>query len=276
MTDIAAEIRPLDIDALARAFRSAEPFPHCAIDDFLAPEFADALAAAYPSFDEADALGLQFKALNEYRKIQITESERFPAPVRRLHELLAAPSFLEAMSAITGIDALAYDPALAGGGMHITGPHGRLDVHVDFNWNEALALHRRINLLLYLNPGWDPAWKGAVELWDADVRRRVHAFAPVHNRAVMFATSDRSFHGVEEVRCPEGRTRNSFAVYYYSSEPPEGYAGHDHSTIFKARPDEHLKRYVLMPAERAKGALREGRAKARNAKNKLKGLLGRG
>ncbi len=272
-------IRPLDIEGLARAFREAEPFPHVAIDDFLEPEFADALAAAYPSFEEAESLGLQFKAVNEYKKIQITESAKFPTPVQRLNEALASESFRADLSAITGIDELVYDPSLAGGGMHITGPHGLLDVHVDFNWNDELALHRRLNLLVYLNPGWQREWKGAVEIWDEAVQRRFHAFSPVHNRAVMFATSERSFHGVEEVVCPASRTRNSFAVYYYSSEPPEGYAGKNHSTIFKARPDEYLKKYVLMPANRARGALREGRAIAREAKNtakdKLKKLLDR-
>lgn len=268
-------IRPLDIERLTREFREATPFPHCKIDGFLEPAFADELAAAYPTFAEAERMGLQFKAVNEYKKIQITESEKFPDPVKRLNEALGAEGFREDLAAITGIEELVYDPALAGGGMHITGPHGRLDVHVDFNWNERLELHRRLNLLVYLNPGWDPAWKGAVEIWDEDVRTRHAAFPPVHNRAVMFATSERSFHGVEEVLCPEGRTRNSFAVYYYSSEPPEGYAGVNHSTIFKARPDERLKKYVLMPAERAKDAVRNPRSVARNAKNKLKDLLDR-
>ena len=39
--------------------------------------------------------------------------------------------------------------------MHITGPGGRLDVHVDFNFMEERQLHRRLNLLLYLNPTWN-------------------------------------------------------------------------------------------------------------------------
>lgn len=268
-------IRPLDIDALSKAFREAQPFPHIAIDEFLEPDFADAVAAAYPSFGEAEKLGLQFKAVNEYKKIQITESEKFPDPVGKLNELLGSEEFRSQLAQISGIDELSYDASLAGGGMHITGPHGLLDVHVDFNWSDQLEKHRRLNLLVYLNPEWRPEWKGAVEIWDDEVKTRFHAFAPVHNRAVMFATSERSFHGVEAVRCPEGHTRNSFAVYYYSAEPPDGYRGVNHSTIFRARPDEYLKKYVLMPTERAKGALREGRAMARDAKNKLKKLLDR-
>ncbi|MGE3636642.1 MAG: 2OG-Fe(II) oxygenase, partial [Sandaracinaceae bacterium] len=158
-------IRALDTERLAHEFRTAKPFPHCAIDGFLEPELADELARAYPSFETAESLGYTFKAVNEYRKIQITDSAKFPAPVQRLNEALASESFMKDLSVITGIDSLVYDEKLSGGGMHMTGAHGHLDVHVDFNWNDRLELHRRLNLLVYLNPGWRPEYYGAIELW---------------------------------------------------------------------------------------------------------------
>lgn len=48
--------------------------------------------------------------------------------MRRLNELLAAPRFIEDIEYITGIENLLYDAQLEGGGMHVTGPRGRLDV----------------------------------------------------------------------------------------------------------------------------------------------------
>jgi len=267
-------IRPLDVERLKREFRGAQPFPHLKIDGFLDDDFAAEVAAAYPDFDQAGSLGFEFAAVNEIGKIQITETAKFPGPVARLSEALASDAFRADLAEITGIEQLEWDEALAGGGMHLTRARGRLDVHVDFNFNERLKLHRRLNLLLYLNPVWETRWGGGVELWDTAVSTRHAVFGPKLNRAVLFETSDHSFHGVEEVRCPAHLTRNSFAVYYYSPEPPPGYAGRDHSTIFKARPDERLKKYVLMPAERARRALTEGGHKVRRAGEKL-GLLNR-
>ena len=266
-------IRPLDVDRLKREFRAAQPYPHAMIDGFLDEDFAREVAGAYPTFEEADALGFQFKAVNENRKVQITESEKFPDPVQRLNDALASPELRAQLSEIAGIDDLEYDATLAGGGMHMTGARGRLDVHVDFNYLSELKIYRRLNLLVYLNPVWQPQWGGGVEIWDREVQQRHAVFGPKLNRAVMFETSEHSFHGVEECTCPEDVSRNSFAVYYYTRTPAPGYAGVDHTTIFKARPDEKLKKYVLMPAERAKGVLVEGKHKLRRAKERLEGLL---
>ncbi len=265
-------IRPIDVERLAPAFREAKPFPHAMIDGFLDEAFADEVAAAYPSFGEAEKIGHQFVKVNELRKIQITESARFPGPVQRLNEALASREVREALAAVSGIDDLEYDDGLAGGGMHMTAAHGRLDVHVDFNFLESKAMYRRLNLLVYLNPGWRQSWGGAVELWDRDVKTRYALFEPKHNRAVLFETSEISFHGVTACACPEDVTRNSFAVYYYTKEPPPGYAGVAHSTIFKARPDERLKKYVLMPAETV---LDEGKQKLRRAKERVGRLIGK-
>lgn len=262
-------LRPMNDDRLAEAFQHAEPFPHIAIDDFLDPEFANELAAAYPTFAQAESQGQQFKAVNEYRKIQLSDSSKFPEPVKKLNELLASPEFIARIEHISGIPNLLPDPLLAGGGMHMTGPRGRLDVHVDFNLLEPQMLHRRLNLLVYLNPEWKREWGGAVEVWDEDVQIKHGAFPPRLNRVVMFATSEISFHGVEEVRCPVDRTRNSFAVYYYTKEAPPGYKGEEHTTIFKARPDEPLKKYVLMPAQELKNRAAEGSMLVRRAAKKL-------
>lgn len=243
------------------------------IDGFLDEDFANEVAAAYPTFEEADRLGQQFKAVNEMRKIQITDSAKFPDPVGRLNEALASEGFRSQLAQISAIDDLLYDDGLAGGGMHMTAAQGRLDVHVDFNFLEQKGLYRRLNLLVYLNREWQPSWGGGVEIWDREVQKRYAVFEPKHNRAVFFETSELSFHGVQECTCPSGVTRNSFAVYYYTEQAPAGYAGVAHSTIFKARPDERLKKYVLMPAEALLG---DQRHRIRRATERLARLMGRG
>jgi hypothetical protein len=251
-------ILPLDVDRLRHEWRTAQPFPHIKIEPFLDPDFAREVAASYPTFGTAKSLGHEFKFVNEVGKIQVTDSQRFPEPVQRLNAMLASPEFLDQMARISGIPRLLADPDLAGGGMHLTGPRGRLDVHVDFNYVEEKQLHRRMNLLLYLNETWDDAWGGGVELWDRKVKRRYQRFSPKLNRCVVFETSEISFHGVEQVTCPPQVARQSFATYYYTAEAPPGWTGEKHSTIFRARPDERLKGLVLMPAERLKRRVDRG------------------
>jgi len=243
-------------------FTAARPFPHIVIDNFIDPATACAVAAEYPTFDNAKALGFSFNAVNERKKIQITDQTRFPPHIKALSDFLASPAFLEDLSALTGIPKLLADPALFGGGMHMTGPHGRLDVHVDFNRGEG-ELYRRLNLLLYLNPEWDETWGGQVELWDPSVTHCALSSSPVLGRCLIFETSQISFHGVAPLKCPPDRVRRSFATYYYTKEPPPGGDVMMHGTLFRARPDEKLRRYVLMPAERlARGAVHSVRVGA--------------
>lgn len=264
-------VQPLDREALRRQYFNATPFPFVKIDNFLDPAFAEEVAKAYPSFDVAIGQGRTFKTVNEKKKVQITDPTLFPEPVKRLNEVLAASSLLFDLSYITGISRLLADPELRGGGMHVTGPGGRLDVHVDFNYFQDSKLHRRVNLLLYLNPVWEERWGGQVQLWDRGVTRCQHEFVPLLNRCVIFATSDKSFHGVRPVTREAPFPRQSFAAYYYTAEAPVDWKGTVHSTVFRARPEEKLRRYILMPAEAMRRNLRDG---ARRIKRGIKRLVG--
>ncbi len=265
-------IRPFDRDVLRQQFASAGPFPFVKIDEFLDQAFAKEVAAAYPAFEVATKNGRTFQSVNERKKVQVTNVELFPQPVRRLNELLASKEFLSDLSHITGIPRLLADEELVGGGMHITGPGGRLDVHVDFNYIESRKLHRRLNLLIYLNPTWDEGWGGHIQLWDKDVKTCVQAFTPALNRCVIFETNEISFHGVVPVTPEAPFPRISFATYYYTLEAPAGWKGVSHSTIFKARPDERLRAYVLMPAQQVRASLSSGvRRMKRGARRLLKG-----
>jgi Rps23 Pro-64 3,4-dihydroxylase Tpa1-like proline 4-hydroxylase len=262
-------VQPLDRDLLRRQYVSARPFPFVKIENFLEPSFAAAVAAAYPTFEDGQRQGMTFKAVNELKKVQITDSKLFPDSVARLNEALAAPEFLSDLSYITGIADLLADEELIGGGIHITGPGGRLDVHVDFNYLESRKLHRRINILLYLNPVWEEQWGGHIQLWDKDVKACWHSFAPLFNRCVIFETNEISFHGVTPVTTASPHPRISFAGYYYTREAPANYDGGVHSTIFKARPDERLRGYVLMPAESLQRRVASGVDKLRQHVKRL-------
>jgi hypothetical protein len=267
----AVMIRELDIESLKKQFDSAKPFRHVVLENFLEPEFAREVAASYPPYQQSVALGDQFQAVNEKLKVQITDGTKFPAPVKRLAEALASKAFTDTLAEMSGIKDLLWDDGFAGGGMHQTARSGRLDVHVDFNWLQEKNLYRRLNLLLYLNPEWDSAWGGDVELWDQDVKVRHQSVSPKLNRCLIFETSEISYHGVTPVHCPPGVSRQSFAVYYYTKNPP-AHAAASHSTIFRARPDERIRKHILMPAERLQ---RRALGAVRSARQRVKRFIGR-
>jgi 2OG-Fe(II) oxygenase superfamily len=264
------ELAAIDFDAVRDRMQQARGFPHFCIDGFLDPAFAEEVHDAFPSYAEARRIGHTFSAVNEKRKTQITDGRLFPAPIRRLHELLASDEFVATMTHISGIPGLVADPLLVGGGIHETNHGGRLDVHVDFNVHPASALFRRLNILIYFNKGWRDEDGGVLDLWDADVRHCVGRFTPVFNRAAGFATSATSWHGVTPVTCPPGQMRKSFAAYYYTAEPPPGWDGAVRSTVFRARPEERWKGKVGMPIEDFVQATRN---RVGAAKRRLRDLL---
>ncbi|HEX6245806.1 MAG TPA: 2OG-Fe(II) oxygenase [Polyangiales bacterium] len=251
-------IKPFDREKIRQQFQSAGPFRWFELSPFLEEDFARELVASYPSFEQSRQQGLEFKAVNEQKKVQITDRAKFPEPVKRLADALTAPEWLRDLEYITGIPRLLGDPEFDGGGMHVTGPGGRLDVHVDFNYLQKHKLHRRLNILVYLNPDWQESWGGNIELWDREVKHCAKAFTPQLNRCVIFETSDISYHGVSPVRCPPEVARRSFAAYYYTREAPPEWRGEMHDTIFRARPSERLRGYVLMPLESAQRKLAGG------------------
>ena len=242
-------LNDLDFEALKHTCLNAPSFPHFYLDNFLEETFANQVHDSFPSFIEAEKIGKSFSAVNEKKKIQIPDSSKFPPAIYKLHELLASQEFIDQVSQIMGIDNLIADPTMMGGGIHETNSGGHLDVHIDFNYNAELDLHRRVNILVYFNKDWKENFGGYLDLWDKDVKNCLGSYAPIFNRVAGFTTNEISWHGVTPITCPTDRLRKSFAVYYYTKEPPPGWTGEVHSTVFRARPNEHWKGNIAMPVE---------------------------
>ncbi len=262
--------REIEFKNLKEQVKKAEPFPHFWSDNFLDDVFANEIFASFPSFHEAQKIGKEFKTVNEQKKVQVTDSTKFPPPIAKLNQLLASPEFLELMSDLMGIPHLLADPGLDGGGIHETNSGGHLDVHIDFNLHEKTQWHRRLNILIYFNKDWKEEYGGYFDIWDKDVKKCYGAFAPLFNRVFVFETSNISFHGVRPLTCPPDIMRKSFAAYYYTKEAPAHWDGKYHSTIFKSRPDEWVKGSILMPSE---NAMRMTHRLMRQAKLAMKNIL---
>ena len=151
---------------------------------------------------------------------------------------------------LTAIDGLVPDPHFVGGGLHQIQPGGFSKVHADFNWHNRLQLYRRLNLLLYLNDDWHEDYGGHLELWDRNMERCVQRVLPVANRCVIFSTTSTSYHGhPNPLTCPQGRTRKSMALYYYSSARDEEIQSDAHTTLFQVRPGSTDKTSSMTPRE---------------------------
>jgi hypothetical protein len=229
---------------LAERYQAASPFPHIVIDNFLEREKYDLLAKAYPSPD-AD-IWYKFQSGKENKKLQSQTVDGLPWEIRAFLNEVNGPTFVRFLEKMTGIEGLIPDPHLYGGGLHQSLPGGHLGLHVDYNYHQDWKLDRRLNAILYVNDDWNESWGSNLELWDCDVKECVQSIAPFGNRLVVFNTDEKSWHGhPDPLCCPDGRTRRSIALYYYSNGRPEHEKAADHNTLFRERPGEAYKKTTV-------------------------------
>ncbi|MBJ6983572.1 2OG-Fe(II) oxygenase [Luteimonas sp. MC1750] len=239
LRDVVAPHVVADADSIRAGFIGARPFRHCVVEDFFAPAFVHDLLARFPGFDRGNALNEDGVAGG---KSTVERIRGLGGAYAALDACIQTPAFLGLIERLTGIDGLLYDPDYFGGGTHDNRDGQALDTHIDFNHHPATGWHRRLNLIVYLNPEWDAAWGGALEL-----RRDPHdpendevvAIAPAYNRCVIFETTEHSWHGFPPIRLPAGReslSRRSVALYFYTRERPADEAAPAHSTVYVDRP----------------------------------------
>lgn len=236
-----SDLLHLDVHVLQQAYSSAKPYPHIVLDDIFSPEVLYAVLNELGA-RETSAEPTFYGSYGKHRESSI---EKLGPATRQLIEGLNSAPFLDFLERVTGIEGLLPDPYLEGGGVHRIRRGGFLKIHTDFNWHRRLRVHRRLNLLLYLNSDWEEDWGGALEFWDPEVQACQKRILPIFNRMVVFSTSDESYHGhPEPLACPSGRERVSIALYYYTSQRPAAEIRFSASemTNYKERPDETFAR----------------------------------
>lgn len=223
---------------LARTFRGAKPYPYIVLDDFLPAALAEELSADFPPPESG--VWHRYPTADQFNKLALSHERLMPESLRRAIHELNSGWFLEILEAITGISNLVADTRLVAGGLHQIDRGGKLNVHVDYSHHPATGLNRRLNLILYLNKDWREEYGGHFELWDRDVKKCEQRILPAFNRCVIFATTSFSYHGhPEPLTCPEGVTRKSVALYYYSNGRPEETGPVvEHNTLFRLRPGD--------------------------------------
>lgn len=197
-----------------------EPYRHLIIDNFLDESLAQTCLNNFPdisdhSWEFANDSDIEIK----YRTTWKSEFD-IPDGIVTVVRILNGADFLHVISNLFQIEKLMPDPYFSGGGLNVTRKGGLLDVHVDGNYHDASGLNRRMNAILYLNPGWQPEWGGEFGIYDETGENCIKKVEPFFNRLVVFETHDKSWHGLPDpINFPDCTPRRSLLLYYYTKEP---------------------------------------------------------
>jgi len=222
-------------------YRQADPYPNIMFEDFLEDWAAQKALDVFPKVK--DEGWIHYVHVNE-KKHGLNKLDLIPEFIREVISELNSPAFIQYLEKLTGIDGLQPDETFEGGGIHQSERGGYLNVHADFtvhphrrNWR------RRVNVLVYLNQNWEKGYGGDLELWDRQMKACVRKVEPLFNRVVVFNTDEDSYHGLPDpLKCPEGESRKSIALYYFTEEKE---APRKRATNYRARPDDGAKSMLI-------------------------------
>lgn len=205
-----------NIEQLSKTFSTALPFEHIVIDNFLDTNYAKTLLEKFPIVDK--------KSWHEYMnpieiKYAFDNISELDPEVRNYFYLLSHHKVVKMIEKLTQFEDLKVDEYLHGAGLHAHPRDGKLNVHLDYEIHPFTGMERKLNIILFLSDNWDPSWNGANELWDKNHTKCITRTHIKFNRAIIFKTTDDSWHGLPTpIQCPESIFRKSIAYYYVSDK----------------------------------------------------------
>ena len=215
-------IRTINWENVWQVFRGGFPYKHIVIDNFFLPEIAEKLESEFPDPNSADMVNYNSPL---EKKFSLNRWNDFPPCTYRAFSMFGNENFLQNMRNITEMHDLTFDYGLHGGGWHMHGNGGNLNVHLDYNLHPKMSEQRKLNIIVYLTKDWKREWGGGLELWkdNGDFPPSRHKIVDnVFNRAIIFDTTQNSWHGLPDpIKCPEGVYRKSIAAYFLCPAPAE-------------------------------------------------------
>lgn len=202
-------------EELRQGLQRAEPFPHLVVQDWFHPELLRLAREEFDLYPFFDGRAIDRRYENTVR------SPRNPVlgPASATYfGIVNSGWFIALLAFLSGVSELLADPTLHNGGLHECRSGGRFRIHSDFELSECSGLHNEMVLITYLNEGWNPAWNGALELWDTTGSGCVRRVEPEFGRSILMRNGVNHYHGhPTPLDMPAQLVRRSLASYYYSN-----------------------------------------------------------
>tara|TARA_B100001063_G_scaffold196376_1_gene188323 strand:+ start:291 stop:740 length:450 start_codon:yes stop_codon:yes gene_type:complete len=128
------------------------------------------------------------------------------------------------------------------------GNKGKLNPHLDYSLHPKLKLKRKLNIIIFLSKGWKKSWGGETQFYNHDPKlnspkKLFNEVTPKFNRAILFDTSLKSWHGVKKVICPKNISRKTLAVYYLTN--PSKNTSKRKKALYKPQTDQKITKKLL-------------------------------
>jgi len=197
------------------SFKGAIPFDHCIVDGFFTDKFAAQLANEFIPYDSPH----WWVYKNDIEDKKACNSwNQFPEATYSTFSYLNSSEFRNLLNEKTGLS-LQDDPGLHGGGWHCHDVGGLLNPHLDYSIHPKMGLQRVINIIIYISQELLEEHGGHFGMWDSNKNGQpeqlVQEIAPKFNRAIIFNTTQNSWHGLSrKLTQPNGIYRKSLAIYY--------------------------------------------------------------
>jgi len=192
----------------------SNPFPYVIIPDFINTEYYNKIKSNFPS--EPDENWWKYENPLEV-KYALDNLELMDGVISNVFYALSHDNTIDKFKKIFNIPDLEYDPHCHGAGLHMHPRYGRLNMHLDYEIHPLSNKQRLLNIILYLNDDWNPDWNGDTQLWNNNVSECIVKSYPKGNSAIVFVTTEQSWHGVPDIiLCPQGEYRKTLAFYYVS------------------------------------------------------------
>ena len=203
-------------------FKNNKPFNHCIIDNFFELRLAKKLENDFPNFNSN--IWHEYNNPLEVKKI-CNNWNLFPQDTYKAINYLNSDEFVSILQKqLSKKNKIYTDVGLNGGGWHIHKKGGKSNTHLDYSIHPKLPLQRKLNLIVYLSSKWKENWGGSLGLYDNKSSKNpgklVKNILPKFNRAILFDTTQNSWHGLPEpLKCPNNQYRKSIAIYYLCKIP---------------------------------------------------------
>lgn len=220
-------------------FKGNSPFDFCVIDDFFSEEVAQNLESEFLDYD--DSAWFSYKNAIEDKKA-LNNWNVFPELTYNVFRFLTSEDFSSTLAKIAGVE-LVPDQGLHGGGWHIHDTGGNLNPHLDYSMHPKMHLQRKLNIIIYMSSELEEEHGGHLGLWEHQEEtnspgKLIEEIQPKFNRAVIFDTTQQSWHGMSRsLTQPKGIYRKSLAAYYLCN-PPQNVDERDRA-LFAPRAEQH-------------------------------------